>query len=241
MNTSYPWKTEDKWLLAIIGLVPYVEGKTRLQKFGILSFHKVLRDEEFFDDWEAHDYGGFSSRLDDSLDRLEKHDYVRSRKVAKVHGKESHMYVLTNDGKDTIRDFAEKHSSKLKEIRSLIHPYFQQPLEVLLRDVYQAYPELATNSQIKARVNRSEEGDLHTSPEYGVPVTDKSEEAPTTVPRQHVFEDEDSRERLAKSIGLDRIPDLDPRAFGRIEGILAELADAEGFDPMELVREVRGS
>ncbi len=35
---------------------------------------------------------------------------------------------------------------------------------------------------------------------------------------QHVLDDMDFREELAKSIGLDRVPDLDPKAFDRIRG-----------------------
>ena len=58
MDGHTPLKTEDRWLLAITNLFPYVEGRTKLQKFGMLSSYEVLKDEEFFDDWRPGNYGG---------------------------------------------------------------------------------------------------------------------------------------------------------------------------------------
>ena len=49
----------------------------------------------------------------------------------------------------------------------------------------------------------------------------------------------DFREKLAKSIGLDRVPDLDPQAFDRIQGILSEHIGTDHFDAVEAVRKVR--
>ena len=74
-------KIEDKWLLAMIDSVPYIEGRTRLQKFGILLLHEVLNDEKFFDDWMPDNYGGFSQQLAASLIKLERRDCVKSTKV----------------------------------------------------------------------------------------------------------------------------------------------------------------
>lgn len=64
--------------------------------------------------------------------------------------------------------------------------------------------------------------------------------APPIHAGRHVLDDMDFREELAKSIGLDRVPDLDPKAFDRIKGILSEEWGEGRFDAAEAVREVRG-
>ena len=71
---------------------------------------------------------------------------------------------------------------------------------------------------------------------------EKLREAPasTTASQQHVFGDEDFREKLARSAGLEGIPDLDPRSFDRIKGVLSGQISTEGFDSEEMVKEVRG-
>ena len=241
MRVSESLKTEDMWLLAITDSVPYVEGKTRLQKFGILSFYEVLDAKEFFDDWRADNYGGFSPRLAASLDKLERHDYARSAEIITEYRYPVNRYVLTEEGKNLIRDFVERHSSKLEEIKSIISSYFQLSLPRLLRDVYQKYPELTVNSKIRADVNKITENRSYQNPEYEMLPNEKLDvSTPFIASRQHVFGDEDFREKLARSIGLKKIPDLNPRSFDRIKGILSENIDTEYFDSEELVKDVRG-
>jgi len=64
--------TKDKWLLAIIDSTPYVDGRTRLHKYGILVSKEVLNNTEFFDDWKPNDFGGFSPSLAKSLKKIRK-------------------------------------------------------------------------------------------------------------------------------------------------------------------------
>lgn len=235
-------KTEDEWLLAIMDLIPYVEGRTRLQKFGTLCFYEVLSDEEFFDDWRPDRYGGFSPRLAASLAKLEMHGCIQSDEVITQQGHPVSRYTLTRKGKDLISDFAKWHSPELKRIGSIILDYFQQPLMALLRDVYQRYPKLTANSEIRAGVNKAAGGHRYQDSEPTTGMQEKLREAPasTTASQQHVFGDEDFREKLARSAGLEGIPDLDPRSFDRIKGVLSGQISTEGFDSEEMVKEVRG-
>ncbi len=64
--------------------------------------------------------------------------------------------------------------------------------------------------------------------------------APSLRVGQYVLDDMDFRKELAKSIGLDRVPDLDPKAFDNIKGILSEEWGEGRFDAVKAVREVRG-
>ncbi len=236
-------KIEDKWLLSMIDSVPYIEGIARLQKFAILSFHDVLKNEEFFDDWRADDFGGSSPQLAQSFTKLERRGFIQAIKVITDNGYPVNRYKLTEKGKEMIRDFVEKHSSELEKIKSITSNYFQKPLEILLNDVHQKHPDLAINSKIRADVNKiTTENDSYLNSQYEIPFSEELGEIPRSIAssQQHVFGDEDFRERLAKSIGLDKMPDLDPQSFDRIKGILSEKINTEDFDSEELVKEVRG-
>lgn len=233
-------KIEDRWLLAIIGLLPYVEGRTRLHKFGLLSFREVLRNEDFFDDWKPDKYGGFSPKLASSLIRLEKLDCVQSTEIITENEYPVNRYFPTEKGKNLNTDFIREHIQELNGIKSIILHYYRQPLLTLLQDVYQRYPDLAVNSTIKADVNRIEYL-RYPDPEYDTTPPKIPAGRVSTVPaQQHVLGDYYFREKLSKSIGLENVPDLDPKSFDRIQGILSEEIGTEHFDSEELVREVRG-
>lgn len=239
MDGPTPLKTEDKWLLAIMNLFPYVEGRTRLQKFGMLSSYEVLKDEEFFDDWRPSHYGGYSPRLADSLKSLKAGGYVRADKVTVERDCQVNRYSLTEGGRRAIAGF-ETGSPRLEKIKAVLTRYFTLTLNDLLADVYQRYPELTTSSRIIADVNRASDLGPRMERESATRIGERSEAARMTIPaRQHVLGDMDFREKLAKSIGLDRVPDLDPQAFERIQGILSEHIGTDHFDAVEAVREVR--
>ena len=154
MDSLTTLKAEDKWLLVIVNLLPYVEGRTRLQKFGMLSFYEVLKDEEFFDDWRPSRYGGYSPRLANSLKRLKADGYVRADKVTVERDYQVNRYSLTEAGRRAIAEF-ETDSLRLEKIKTILSHYFTRTLNDLLADVYQRYPELAANSKIIADINRT--------------------------------------------------------------------------------------
>ena len=72
--------------------------------------------------------------------------------------------------------------------------------------------------------------------------SDEKENNPkkSSISTEHVFGDEEFRLKLAKSIGYDKIPALDPTAFDRLKGLFADEIESEYFDPVELVKESRG-
>ena len=67
---------KDKWLLALIGSTPYIRGRTRLQKYGILVQKEIFNNSEFFDDWRSGKFGMYSQQLTNSLEKLENSKYV---------------------------------------------------------------------------------------------------------------------------------------------------------------------
>jgi len=222
--------TKDKWLLAIIDSTPYVDGRTRLHKYGILASKEVLNNTEFFDDWKPNDFGGFSPSLAKSLQKLERGGYVQSLEVVREFG-EVDRYQSLEKGKNVIKDLIKNSQTKFEKIKSITSHYFQKPLKILLSDVYQKYPELTVKSKIKAEINKI--NDIF-SPQPESLVT------PTVPSREHVFNDDEFRKKLAESIGLEQVPSLDPKSFDRIKGILAKKIETEDFDSVDLVKEIRG-
>lgn len=228
---------QDKWLLAIINSNPYIDGRTRLQKYGLLSFKEVLNTKIFFSDWVASNYGGYSQQLADSLTKLIKHNYVSCTVISTEYNNVD-RYTLTGEGTHMVDAFILHNLLDFEKIKKLTTHYFLKRLNVLLADVYDKYPSLTVNSKIKADVNRARDSG-HLSDNL---LSDEQSQIPiSTIPiQQHVFGDEYFRSKLAKSIGLDRIPDVDPKAFDRIQGIVYEETQTEDFDADELIREVRG-
>lgn len=58
---------------------------------------------------------------------------------------------------------------------------------------------------------------------------------------EHMFNDDDVREKLTKEIGLNNIPKIDVTAFDRLVGMLGKKIKLEKIDAVETVRAIRGS
>jgi hypothetical protein len=52
-------------------------------------------------------------------------------------------------------------------------------------------------------------------------------------------EDKDFRQKLARSLGMNKIPDSDPKSFDRLIGMISAKIKTKNFDSVELVRKVR--
>ena len=239
---------ELKWLLAIIDSVKYVEGDTRLQKYGLLIYKKIP-EVEFFEDWKPWLYGVYSRKLTKGLQLLQKLDYVITNPVNKGFNKVVKRYQVSETGKKEIESLKKESEDIIKRISEITNYYFSKPLKELLADVYLMYPKYADNSTIKAEVNREKtKRTPQLSPEFEIPYDndDKLESVlsdlvTTQSQTEHVFNDEDLREKLSRLIGLTSVPKLDPKSFDRLAGILKNKIKTKEIDSVELVRSFRGS
>lgn len=238
-----------KWLLVLIGSTKYVDGSTRLQKYGLLVHKKIGQKEEFFNDWQPDRYGVFSKSLAKTVTLLEDHNYITKDNVINPYGKPSFRYRITDKGRNEIQQLLIEKKEIVEEICGISQYYFDKSLKEVLADVYTLYPEYTTNSTIKADVNKNKI-DLETmfeESEFEIPLeSSKKLESDITnlitkTTSEHVFNDEDLREKLAKQIGLEEIPKLDIKAFDRLSGILQNKIKLDKIDSVELVRTVRGS
>ncbi len=236
-----------KWLLVIIGSTRYVEGVTRLHKYGII-IHNKFSKIGFYDDWQADKFGMYSVELASDLKLLQENDYVDTNHVTNEWNKKVPRISISDKGKDAIRDLVKEFPSQASGICGISQAYFNKSLKELIADAYTLYPIYARKSIIKPEINKAmAKADPFFNPEFEIPF-----EAPEKLKSdmsnliagqasEYPYNDEDIREKLAKSIGLSEIPKIDPRSFDRLSGILGDKLGFGDVDSVELVRSVRGS
>lgn len=241
--------TSAKWLLILIGATRYVEGSTRLQKYGLLVSKKIGQKEEFFSDWQPDKFGVFSRSLAKTTSMLVTEGYITTDKVVNSYGKDTLRYRITDKGRNEIQGVIQEKKDVVDEICGIPQYYFDKSLKEVLADVYTLYPEYTKNSTIKHEVNKNkiEQESLFEESEFEIPFESARKFSSditnliTKTPSEHLFNDEDVREKLAKQIGLKDIPKLDPSAFDRLAGMLKDKIQVERIDSVEVVRTIRGS
>ncbi|CDI05321.1 hypothetical protein [Candidatus Nitrosotenuis uzonensis] len=232
-----------KMLLILIGATKYVEGSTRLQKYGLLVSKKIGQKEEFFSDWQPDKFGVFSKSLAKTVTMLANEGLITADKV-NTYGKDTIRYRITDSGRGQIQDIIREKKDLVDEICGIPQYYFGKSLKEVLADVYTLYPEYTTNSTIKHEVNKNriEQESLFEESEFDIPfkpstrLTADITNLITRTPSEHVFNDEDVREKLAKQIGLKNIPSLDSGAFDRLAGMLRNKVQAEKIDSVDVIR-----
>jgi len=237
----------QKWLLAIINSTPHVQGDTRLQKYILFSDRQIL-DGQLYDDWKAWKFGGFSTKLAGDMDALKKEEYVKAHQITVFQGGPVFRYVLSSKAKTELEFFEAENKELLEKIRDITIHYFRKRLDDVLADSYRMYPDLTNESTIKAEVLKKQiEKDSILAFGYELPfdkIKTDLDSIPTSqeIPiEEHLFNDNDLRDKLAKLAGLEKTPSLDPNSFDKMAGVLHDKIKATKIDSVELVRSVRGS
>jgi len=156
-----------------------VEGTTRLQKYCFLSEREegVEIDDQGFDFIKYH-FGPYSPRLYDDLETLENYGLIEtvstSRRADAVEALEEkeftaefllgredqaearatlqeRVYRLTDKGKEFVRKLESqgKCTEEITKIRRVKSRFSNYSLRDLIRYVYQRYPEMTTESEIR--------------------------------------------------------------------------------------------
>lgn len=237
-----------KLLLILVGATKYVEGSTRLQKYGLLVSKKIGQKEEFFSDWQPDKFGVFSKSLAKTVTMLADDGMITADKI-NIYGKNTTRYRITDKGRGEIQNIIREQENLVNEICGIPQYYFDKSLKEVLADVYTLYPEYTTNSTIKHEVNRNkiEQESLFEESEFDIPFGSSTRLSSditnliTKTASEHIFNDEDIREKLAKQVGLTGIPNLDSGAFDRLAGMLKKKIQAKNIDAVAIVRTVRGT
>lgn len=227
--------------MTIVYAVPHVHGDTRLQKYSLLVSKQILTGQEFFSDWKASNFGGFSPGVTVCMSKLVKDGYVEAQEFT-YQDKRVNQYTLSKKGKVIIEEFLQTQSEVFERIKHIVAYYHPKKLIELLNNVYVLYPDLTVNSKIKSEVNKSiVQNNSSLSTEFEIAIDEERYVRVSSPPAgEHVFGDEYFREKLAKSIGLKYVPKLDSKAFERLSGIISSKIETDDFDSVELVKTIRG-
>ena len=236
----------EKWLLTIVNSTSYIQGDTRLQKY-VLFVDKKIIEEELYDDWKAWKFGAYSKKLAQDAKSLHKTGLIIANQVTVQNNRPVFRYTLSDIGREEIYLFETENTESVQRIKELLENYFHKRLDELLADSYEMFKEFTNESTIRAEVQRTQvETDSLLSTNYElsfdsedkiIPYISSSQELPIN---EHLFNDDDLRERLAKLAGLEKTPNLDQNSFDRLSGKLNDKIKSK-IDSVELVRSVRGS
>ncbi len=243
MTNSLDLSDKSLWLLSIIDSTQYVDGNTRLQKYGLLTNKIILANESVYDDWESSHFGAFSPQLFADTEFLVNNHFVDSYPVSNYYDDKHNRYLITEKGKDMLSGFKEEHSESFEKIKTMTLYYFTKPLNELLADAYALFPEYTDKSKIKALVRKTLlERDSDPSSQFELPFTDKKIDltsiTSTAKVNPFMFNDEDFRKKLAEKSGLSKIPPLDIGAYDELSEIFADKKFLQGVDVEEIMEEI---
>ena len=156
----------------LIGVAGVVKGATRVQKYAFLSAMKIKRLQkiDFYDDWEASNYGPFSPKLAKDLEYSINQELVGKYPIENDYGYKVDRFALKPGGETKLKEFKESFGDDYKKMSEIINRYQTKTLSELLQDVYFQFPQYAKNSKIKDEVGRQiYESESYLSKEYDNP------------------------------------------------------------------------
>lgn len=244
MTDSLNLSDKTMWLLSIIDSTPYVDGNTRLQKYGLLTNKITLKDKSVYQDWESNNFGAFSQQLAIDAKILINNKCVKVHSIKNIHGEEHFRYFISEKGRDVLSSFKKSYMSLIEKMKVITKYYFDKSLNELLVDAYLLFPEYTDKSKIKPLVRKTFlEKNSNPGFSYRLPYTDKKLDlsAITSTARVNPFmyNDEEFRKKLAEESGLSKIPPLDIQAYDELEDIFADKKFLEDIDPEEIMEEIR--
>ncbi|GEM_PF-2221136 len=251
-------------LLALVNLSGgQINGLTRMQKIALLiskDLNEDYKDIPVFDDWIPNKFGGVSTQVYLAKDELVEEGLLIEKEISLEKGKKMKVYDLTELGRHTMQVVPLKLQQAWQDLSSKMQNYNKASTNDLLMLSYDLYPRLAINSTIVPEVNKqrvkkfsslspSFEEDIGAMPS---PQIDKRKEKIRMLAADEQFfkrrdyemqklPDLEARRKMAGIIGLKKPPKLDPYAIHRLDSIMQnEIPKGKRFDPVELVRSVRG-
>ena len=138
-----------------------IRGKTRLQKYGFLTYHLYridLTPFNFYSDWEAYRYGPYSMDLTCDLQHAEKTGLVKTELAESGYSKVA-IYSLGPKGHKRLSLLSRDHRDLINNIHETSISLNKKPLQVIIKEIYADYPKYAVNSKIKSRATNSEQDD----------------------------------------------------------------------------------
>lgn len=145
-------------LLLLFSYSPTIRGVTRVQKLLFLLNHEtkygdVQKDSVLFE-FEPYKMGPFAAEIYEELDFLLEIGAIESKtpdsSSVSDEWSEGEVFVLTNKGKKIsrqLRDILPKEVDS--DLHQFVQRYSNMELKQLLRYVYDQYPDMARESEIR--------------------------------------------------------------------------------------------
>lgn len=141
-----------------------IHGSTRFQKYGFLLYKQYSKELEklentfsefdFYDDWTPYYYGPYSKTLEKNIQTAIDLKLLNRIEDRNEHSKKTtHLYSLTLRGRIRWRKFLSDAPKEMKIINEKIRELQHKDFYVLLRQIYDAYPDYTINSKIKDKLN----------------------------------------------------------------------------------------
>ena len=239
---------KDKWLLTLVEPNPNIKSEVRLPKYVIPIRKGILNNSEFFDGWESNKYGMYSPQLSNSLKKFESEKFEIAISDYYSNKDSTRNYYFIDNILTAIDEGIDK-KDQIAKIECIDCTDFQKSPKEVISDAHLKVIDFTDKSIIGAMIGAMISATIgrgviiNTSFQNSENNPDEKESNPTKPPnstKEHVFDDEEFRLKLAKSIGYDKIPPLDNTAFDRLKGLFADKIESEYFDAVELVKESRG-
>ncbi len=143
------------WLLLFVGIstpdrteVPPIDPVRVMKGLFLLGKKLGLSSDQAYD-FIPYLYGPCSFDIYRDLDDLVKRGLIAEEKP---WGRSWNLYRPTAQGRRVVKEIAEKvPASHLQEVATIKRYVVSAPFNKLLREVYQEYPEYATNSVFSPR------------------------------------------------------------------------------------------
>ena len=246
-------KAKDKWLLTLIRPNPHIRDRAKLQERTTPTQKGILNIFEFIGYLESNKYGMRSPQLSNSLKKFENEKfgiaisaYCSDKDSTRNHYLTDKVITLKNEGIEDKKD-------QFTKIEGIACTDFQKSPKELISDARLKSIDFTGKSiiglmigamigvMIGVTIGRSIISDTpFQNSENNPNEKENNPIKPSSATKKHVFDDEDFRLKLAKSIGYDEILPLDNTAFDRLKGLFADKIESEYFDAVELVKESRG-
>jgi len=212
---------KEELVLKILSSVDVIQGKTKFVKIlhltcKLLEKNKIKSPFSFKPDH----YGVNSPQLDPVLQNLESQRMI---KISKPIFSKRYDFSLLDRNYELGNEEILASSSKIESLVQALNPY---SADQVLAISYDLYPDTTTRSEIKPKINKKIiemfsplSSDFEESFEEKAGMEPISSEMKALYPQ---FNDMDARIHMMKSMGLKRLPEINPDTIDESTGLLAK-------------------
>ena len=210
---------QEELIVRILSSVDVIQGKTKFVKILHLTcklFEKNQKESPF--SFRADRYGVYSPELESVLQKLESERIVKMSKP--IFSKRNDLSLMDRNyafWNEVVLAMGSKIDLMVKELNKYSG-------DEVVAISYDLFPETTTNSEIKPKVNKiitemfsSLSSDFEESFEEKTVIEPISSEIKELYPR---FNDMDARIHMMKSLGLEKLPEINPDSIDESTGLL---------------------